>query len=112
MEEDPYGPLCFLIKGNGSSPPEEIDDHNLIEELQYGDSSWAVEWRSRNYSSGFPDHQQLAKNSEGQHQHPPPPNYVLQFILKYYAEAQKIAAQPDNGVTAAEVLAISGSEST
>lgn len=46
-----------------------------------------------------------------EHQRPIPEN-VQQFVLKHYAEAQKIAAQLGNGVTAAEVLAVAGNEST
>jgi hypothetical protein len=43
------------------------------------------------------------------HQQPIREN-VRQFVLKHYAEAQKIATQLGNGVTAAEVLAIAGNE--
>jgi hypothetical protein len=119
MVEDPFGPPHYLRKSNGSLPPQRIDDCNLIGELQYGNSSWAVEWRKRNYSSGLPDHRQLAANSGRRFPHQPQhelhqrpiPDNVRQFVLKHYVEAQKIAAQLGNGITAAEVLAVSGNES-
>jgi len=41
----------------------------------------------------------------------PVPNNVRQFVLKHYAEAQKLADSLGNGVTAAEVLAVAGNES-
>jgi len=39
------------------------------------------------------------------------PDNVRQFVLKHYAEAQKLADSLGNGVTAAEVLAVAGNES-
>ena len=38
------------------------------------------------------------------------PDNVRQFVLKHYAEAQKLADSLGNGVTAAEVLAVAGNE--
>jgi hypothetical protein len=38
------------------------------------------------------------------------PDNVRRFVLKHYADAQKLAASLGNGVTAAEVLAVAGNE--
>jgi len=46
-----------------------------------------------------------------EHKGQPVPDNVRQFVLKHYAEAQKLADSLGNGVTAAEVLAIAGNES-
>jgi hypothetical protein len=60
-----------------------------------------------------------ATGSASQHPHPhqeakerPIPPNVLTFVLEHYKDAQTLATQLGNGVTAAEVLAISGNESS
>ena len=119
LSENPGRSPSFLVKGTGSSSPEEIYDIRLIEELQHGSSRWAAEWRRRNYSSDFSQHMQLAMNSGAQQpqqpqrqQHKKPvPDFVVEFVRKHYEAAQKLAQSLGNGVTAAEVLAIAGNES-
>jgi hypothetical protein len=58
-------------------------------------------------------YEQVRQRVMQRHPHQPPiPDNVRQFVLKHYAEAQKIATQLGNDITAAEVLAVSGNEST
>jgi hypothetical protein len=55
-------------------------------------------------------HQRSGKNHTDKKS--PIPTNVRDYVQKYYAKAQMLATKLGNGVTAAEVLALSGSETT
>ena len=102
-------PPVFLRRSSSGSPPEEIYDHELHRVLaEYEDK--------KQHERLFAMHtrtQPIAKPAQPvqTHKERPVPGYVLQYVLQHYAEAQTLANRIGHGVTAAEVLAVSGNES-